>query len=538
MVTSIFRFLILALALIAAPLSAAFAQNAAALREGYIRLSLPSDAIYQGEAVILQIEYVGPEKESLDLSSLREIGSFGRETFGTRLRVINGEVVEMHTHRIEITPFQTGPAVFGPLHGSGEAAGITSNTINVEVLAPVRAAWRPSDSDIRFTQTLSNPNPWLQQQMVLDLELAYRYPLSEERLELPEFEGFRVAPVYVQKRAQGRDLQGDPRATISWRYLLYPQRSGPQTLAGARFTGTIAKSRVERAIVDLIGEASPIAVKRAEFPPSQWWLVADGVTLSEEWEGDPAAFAAGEEIERRIVVVAKNALAEQIPDVEMPRVAGLEVTRIGHKRINRISEEGSEATAVFRYRLRALRPGPAVLETLRLRWWNGAQGRAGESILPPRRLEIGEARIGDAEAAEDPGLAAGAWRKPSAFAGLDLRAQTGIGAVLAAIIGGLVWSLRREARRRGAPEGFRVRLGAALAAIRSRDSAAAHEALRALARDPEAGAEAKSLRARFEETLYKGAAPDWAGLKAEVKALGRGVEARARAAAPGVLPPL
>lgn len=534
MVRLIFGILALILTLIAAP---AFAQNAAALREGYIRLSLPSDAIYQGEAVILQIEYVGPEKESLDLSQLRKIGDLGRETFGTRLRVVNGEVVEMHTHRIEITPFETGPAVFGPLHGSGEAAGLVSNKLEVEVLKPVRAAWRPSGADISFTQKLTNPNPWLQQQMILDLELAYRYPLSEERLELPEFEGFRVAPVFVQQRAQGRDADGNPRATISWRYLLYPQRSGSQTLGGARFTGTVAKSRVERAIVDLMGEATPISVKRAEFPPSQWWLVADSLALTEEWVGDPAAFAAGEEIERQILVTAQGALAEQIPDVEMPRVQGLEVTRIGHKRINRIGETGSEATAIFRYRLRALRPGPVVLETIRLRWWNGAQGRAGEGVLPPRRLEIGAPRVGEAQA-EDPGFAAGAWRRPGAFAGLDLRAQTGIGAVLAAILGGLIWSLRRERRAAGAPEAFRKRLKAAEGAFRARDPAAAQEALRALSRDPSGGPEARALREDFEEAAQGGASPDWAKLTAGLRALGRAVEARARAAAPGALPPL
>ncbi|WP_018633577.1 BatD family protein [Neomegalonema perideroedes] len=536
MVIRLFRFLALALLVFAAPTRAQEHEiPPSALREAFIELALPSDAIYQGEAVILQIQYVGPEKESLDLSPLEKIGAFGRETFGTRLRVINGEVVELHTHRIEITPYEAGPAVFGPL----EYGGIVSNRLAVEILPPSRAAWRPTDQDIGFTQKLSNPNPWVQQQMILDLELAYRYPLSDEKLELPDFSGFRVAPVFVQQRAQGRDAAGNPRATISWRYLLYPQRSGPQVLGGARFTGIVAKSRVERAIVDLIGAETALAVKRAEFAPSQWWLVAEGLTISEEWVGgDPAAFSAGEEMERQIRVTARDALAEQIPDVEMPRVPGLEVTRIGHKRINRIGEEGSEATAIFRYRLRALRPGPVVLETIRLRWWDGDAGRAGEAVLPPRRLEIGEAKIAAAREAMDPGLAAGAWSRTGLLGGLSLKAQAGIGAGLLAALGALLWPILRRRRALAGPPDLRARLNALRAALRRRDSAALHEALRALSRDPQAGAGAGALRAAFEESAHRGEPPDWPRLRAEAGALVRALKARARAAEPGLLPPL
>ncbi len=542
MVIRMFRFP--ALALLACVLLAVFFSSARAqdreispdaLREAFIELALPSDEIYQGEAVILQIQYVGPEKESLDLSSLEKIGDLGRETFGTRLRVINGEVVELHTHRIEITPREAGPAVFGPL----ESGGIVSNRLAVEILPPARAAWRPTDQDIRFTQKLSGANPWVQQQLILDLELAYRYPLSDEKLELPDFTGFRVAPVFVQQRAQGRDAAGDPRATISWRYLLYPQRSGPQVLGGARFTGIVAKSRVERAIVDLIGEETTLAVKRAEFAPSQWWLVAEGLTISEEWVGgDPAAFSAGEEMERQIRVTARNALAEQIPDVEMSRVPGLEVTRIGHKRVNRIGEEGSEATAIFRYRLRPLRPGPVVLETIRLRWWDGASGRAGEAVLPPRRLEIGEAKIAAAREAVDPGLAAGAWSRTGLLGGLSLQARAGIGAALLAALGALLWPLLRRRRGLEGPPDLRARLRAVRGALRRRDAGALHEALRALSRDPRAGAGAGGLRARFEEDAHQGRTPDWSGLRAEFEALTRAVESRARTAEPGLLPPL
>ena len=525
------RPLLLLLTALVALLNAA---PAFALREdeGFIELSLPPGEVYQGEAVILQIQYIGPPKEEIDLTPIAAIGPLGRETFGTRLRMFNGELVELHTHRIEVTPQRVGLTSFGPLiYGP-----LTSNKLEVEVLAPQTAVWRPTEADIAFKQTLSNPNPWIQQQIVLDLELGYRHPLSDEKLELPEFAGFRVAPVLVQQRTHGRNAAGEPWATIAWRYLLYPQASGPKTLAGARFTGIISKSRTERAIVDFSGAATEIRVKPAVFPANQPWLVADSLALTEEWMGDPAQLAAGEEIERRLIVTAQGALAEQIPDVEMPRVPGLEVTRIGHKRVNRIHESGSEATAIFRYRIRAQRPGPAILDTIRLRWWNGAEGRAGEGVLPARRLEIGEPRARADSDAADPGLAPGAWREAHFLSGIGLQTRLGLGALLAGVLAALGWSLWRRRRAQGPASGLRAVLAAAESAVRRADPAGFEEALRALTRDPAAKAAAMGLRERFETAAMAGRPPDWSRLRTEFRTLRRALKTPAET--DSLLPPL
>lgn len=482
------RLLVLLLAL------SSWAGFAQAKPPSFLKLQIDNNEIVLGDTVVLEVSSTGL-LDPIDFSPLDDVAEVLRQTSGTRIAVFGGEVVEVHSLRIELVPRRLGTVLIGPL----VAGDVASNTVSVRVVEDRQIAWTPTARDIRLDQTISSHAPWLQQQLILDIRLRYRHPISEESVQLPDLTGFRVVPIYRERRTLDEDDGG--WAMIAWRYLLFPERSGEITLAGTRFVGAIAKSRAERAHFDLKAEDVVLAVRPAAFA-GEWWLVANDVSIRDEWDGDPRQLSAGDEIERTITVSADGVLAEQIPDVAMAETRGLAITPVGESRDGKVAETGSTATASFRFRVRALSPVPAFLDTVRLRWWNVAENHAEDAVLPARRIDIG---IPDRDK-----LLAAAEAEPSMFSRLRdglASAQSGLivgSGVLALLAAAAVLIVLRRSSQDPNAEALRQLVRRAAKAARRGNIETVSLTLRRLSAMPAVARAASALRERFETEMVSG----------------------------------
>jgi hypothetical protein len=395
-----------------------------------------------------------------------------RETAGTRIAVVDGQVIDISSRRIELQPHRIGLLTLGPL----QADGVVSNSVSIDITEAHTLAWTPGENDVRLTQIISEPNPWLQQQTVLDIELRTRHPISDEVAKLPVFEGFRVVPVFTERRTLE---EAEGWAKTAWRYLLFPQRSGNLTIPGASFSGVLLKSRAERGAFELVASPTPITVRPSAFGQSNWWVAASSLTLTDSWSGDPTKLSAGDEVGREITVAATGVLPEQIPDISMDETRGLSITPLGVTREGKIAGDQAQASATFRFRLRAMSPVPVFLDTVRLRWWDTVQNRAAEAIIPARRIDIG---IPDRDALVANALSEQSWRNQ-----LLAQISTFSGLAYAALVFSLALMVLPAFALWRSP-GVRYwlharRTGRDLAALAGRgDVAVFHERLRGLAR--------------------------------------------------------
>lgn len=355
--------------------------GALAKPQPFIEITLETQEAFLGDTVVIEVRWSGL-LDPLDFSVLERDAELVRQTSGTRIAVVEGQVIEIASRRIELQPLNIGILTLGPLEGDG----ITSNSVSIDVTEPRSVAWTPGADDVRLSQTISTPNPWLQQQIVLNIEFRTRYPLADEAAILPKFDDFWVVPVLVERRTL--DEEGG-WALTAWRYLLYPQRSGKLVIKGATIAGTLAKSRAERGTFELIAAPLELEVKPSAFPASSWWIAATSLTVKDEWSSDPTKLSAGDELDRIVTVNATGVLPEQLPDVVMDETQGLSITPLGVEREGKIVGDVAQATAHFRFRVRAISPIPVFLDTIRLRWWNTVADRAAEAIIPARRIDIG-----------------------------------------------------------------------------------------------------------------------------------------------------
>lgn len=467
----------------------------------WIVVRVDGDRFFLGDTIVLDIDSTGLE-DPIDFSALDKIANIGRQTAGTRIAVIGGKVVEIKSLRLEITPKAAGHVTIGPL----TAGGVSSNTIVIDVEAERPPQWIPTAEDADMTMTVSTPQPWLHQELLLDIRVRHRHPLSDDEVRLPVLGDFRVTPVFEERRTIETSDGG--WAVLAWRYLIYPQHSGLITIGAPHLDATLSRTRIERARIELA--ANPIQLDvRPAASPAQWWLPARNVAMKDQWSVEPTGLSAGDEVVRTITVEADGVRPEQIPDIVMPETRGFQITPAGVRRSGSTDDTGSKATASFDFKLRAVSPVAIFVDTVRLPWWDTGKGVAKNAIIPARRIEIG---MPDREKLiENAGGDRLADRMPAL--GWPVLAAAGLAAIMAALALFLT-------RRKRTTDPVRVLLTAAASRMRRGDANGAIEILRQLPLNHRLWPSVAKIRLEIEKGLTTGEPvqrPD--ALAAEIKKL-------------------
>lgn len=357
--------------------------------EAGIRLNTSDPEVYIGDSIIIDIEAVGLI-DALDISLLSVNADLLRETIGTRIAVVEGQVVDIHTRRMEFLPRTEGLATFGPLLGVTSRGPVRSNVLQVNVQPPNDTQWEPGPDDARIDVRVSSARPWVGQELTLDIELRHRYLITEETIDLPPLDEFDALPVFESRRTvENTDTDSAPVRVIAWRYLLWPRQSGDVQIDPAYWRGTMVRSRTSRSPIDLESTALPLNVRPRPADITGWWLPARQLSLSDRWSRDPRELTAGEEIERTLVLEADGVLASQLPVVEPLASRSMSSVSLGQTREHRLIDGRVRATAEYRFRMTARSPVPVFLDTVRVAWWDTEEDKAAEAIVPARRVNIG-----------------------------------------------------------------------------------------------------------------------------------------------------
>ena len=367
-----------------------------------VTLETDQESIYLGDSVIIDVEAIGLV-DTLDVSPLFRDADLLRETTGTRIAVINERVVEVKIRRMEFLPRKVGTAFFGPLTAEHIDGTASSNALRVNVLPAADIDWQPSIEDHALSISLSSSEPYVGQRITLDISLKHRYPITNETINLPDFAGFDVLPVYEQRRTieeavsddeenDNEKVNGKAKSSasrvIAWRYFLFPQRSGAISIGTVNWQGTMIRSRTQRGEFSLNETAPDLQVKLSASDDA-WWLPASGVRLDDAWSIDPKELTAGDEVIRTITLSAQDVLANHLPVIEPLPSRAISSTLVRQSREHKLIGEVLNATASFEFRMTAQSPIPVFLDTVRVPWWDTTSDEAQEAIIPARRINVG-----------------------------------------------------------------------------------------------------------------------------------------------------
>ena len=355
--------------------------------DAYIRLESETTNVFTGDAIIIDIEHAGLiDPPSFD--RLRETTNFERETYGTRIAVIKGRVVEISIRRMEFSASEPGTYLFGPL----DSDGVISNSISVKVLPADNSSWSASEQDAVISMSVTPSDATLYQMLTLDIKLRHRFPIADESIQLPDLDGFETRTLATARRTISFNYMRE----INWKILLFPQQSGSQTIGPVHWSGTLVRSRTERAQFERRSQPLELQILPAsvtstgsESSTDSWWLPANNLQLSEEWSKDVRELTAGEEITRTITLKANGVTSGQLPQPQILESRAITQTLIDTQRKEAVVADSITSTAVFTYRVNAQSPIPVFLDTVRVPWWNIGSQQAEQAVIPARRINIG-----------------------------------------------------------------------------------------------------------------------------------------------------
>jgi hypothetical protein len=381
-----------------------------------------------GETVSLQVTAEGQNPASPDFSVLEaDFELLGRST-SSQLSLVAGQSVARTTWTIELEPRRAGILRIPPLAvGTAATAPLTLTVTE----APGGASG--DAEDIVLEMEITPRQPYVHQPVQLVLRLLYAVALTEGNLREPEVTGAALTRV-GQDRSYAADRHGRRYQVVERVFSLRPERSGELIVGAAEFRGRALRPTARRSLMDpglrvsarAAAERLTVRPRPASFHGD--WLPARSLHVEDEVLTGATGARVGEPLTRVVRLYAEGLGLDQMPDLEHPALAGVQVypdRPIGHGR-----ETGGWLSAEREYRFALVpeRAGELELPELRIPWWDVIADQAREAVLPARRVPVAAAPgspalalVPDASAeaeGADTATDTGLWRAASLALGL------------------------------------------------------------------------------------------------------------------------
>ncbi len=329
---------------------------------------------------------------------------------------VNGNAQTSVTWEIGLMPLRPGeqeiPAIrFG--NDSSEPLKITvvENTAD-QVEGDTASATDLPDFTIAVKMDDSHLQRYVQQQIVYDVIITDAGGLQGGEPQFEDSADWMIKslgqPEISMVNENGRRVR-----KISFKYALFPQKSGELKLPDVLFNGFAinhnAGNRFNVFNDDLLGISlnmpsvfgSEIPVRLSASgvmidilpPPAQykgnWWLPAENVTLNARWIEANPLFKAGESYTREITLKAVGVAESQLPDIKLPQLPGWK--QYPEKSLTKSVIENGLLTAVQTTKIVYIpqNTGVLTLPEISVEWFNVNNGKIEKTVLPATQIEVG-----------------------------------------------------------------------------------------------------------------------------------------------------
>lgn len=376
----------------------------------------------QGETFVLTLELIdGDDKGNPDLSVLDK--DFIVYSVGTAFnyKFINGVSSKSRQWQIALMPKNSGSIEIPSIQMDNLATQpITLNVVPAnqalsgEQNNPNQPAQNANRPKFDMVAKVENTNPYVQQQIDYTITI---YDTGGLQGDAPQFidDGNNDwiikslgSPTIGSKIVNGRSLR-----EITFRYALFPQKSGTLKTPEVRFQGYyLTRSRgFNDPFDDLFGgnlggigfadmfatrnpvllTAAPQSIKVRPIPSengSNWWLPAKQVALMAEWEPRQPQFKVGEAVSRTIYLKAVGVAENQLPDIRFAQTPDLK--QYPDKAISSSGLENGQVVAVKKITNVYIptTSGAQTIPEIALDWFNVQTNQMERAVLPAVNIEV------------------------------------------------------------------------------------------------------------------------------------------------------
>jgi hypothetical protein len=345
------------------------------------RAWLDRDSIAAGETVTLNIETTSAVSVSPDYTPLQRDFFLTGHTSRREFELVDGESRQRTLYAVALQPRREGLVTIPSLSvGNERTQPLSLQVAGRATQVPARAG-----DDVFIESGADDQAPYVQQAVGWVVRLYSAAPLVSGQLDQAAPEG--AALQRVGDDAQyAREIAGRRYSVVERRYLLIPERSGTLTVPGASFegrgTGGFFDDLFGNRGGELRAQAAPrfLQVRPAPANAPQPWLPLHDLQL--RYQSTPQELRTGSAATLTVEAVADGATAAQMPELQLPAIAGVQVFPDPVQADERFVDGRPRVKLTRRFSLVPSRAGQARLSGMRLQWWDVRAGAVRTASLP------------------------------------------------------------------------------------------------------------------------------------------------------------
>ena len=339
-----------------------------------------------------------------DVSILDKDFFVGQGSQLSNTTIVNGQIRRSKTWTFVLMPRSAGKLTIPSISIGSERSDPLMITVSEPSYAP------PGEADVFVTSEVDFDKTYVQAQVLLTVKIYRAVATRQPALREPVISGVEtLSELAGDDRSYEAIIDGTAYQVVERVYALYPQESGEIEISPARFEARVLRNGRITGRKMYESESQSVTVLPVPAPPVDYedavWLPARSLQLFEDWSAQTDEIQAGEPLTRHITTSVLGQLETQIPALDPPSVAGINVYPDKPELSRRIESGGIRGVRKDQYALIATGDGAVVLPALEVPWWNIATGEWQVARLPERSINIlpsGEPAPAEPEAAAVP----------------------------------------------------------------------------------------------------------------------------------------
>jgi len=366
-----------------------------------INTTVDRTRLAEGETLNLMLEVQGQVSGQPDTKALEKDFEVLGTASGSQMTITNGAVDARTTWTISLQPKHSGTIAIPIL----EIHGQKTTAINVEV---TKAAQADADSgaDVFIETEVTPESPYVQGEVRYTIRIHHAVQLAGAELIDPVIDGAIVRKTEGD-REYYKTINDRRYRVIQIDYTLFPQSSGelviPEAVLNARvrpqgqrnrsFGGFFGDGSFDRfsnsRSVSVRSKPHTLNIRpKPKENKGAHWLPARQLSLIEEWDVPKDEIRVGEPITRTLELSALGLTAEQLPDLNVPDIEGVNSYPDKPQNLTQDTKNGVVSQKTRRIAFVPTQAGKFTIPAMEVFWWDTEKDQQQRVELPERSFSI------------------------------------------------------------------------------------------------------------------------------------------------------
>ncbi|KAG1658111.1 hypothetical protein GQR58_023145 [Nymphon striatum] len=362
-----------------------------------VKASLNQSTVFEGDQITLNIQSDQNNNAQPDLKPLQKDFDIQGSSTSSQINIINGSRSFKKVWTIELVPKSVGQLEIPEITVGREKTNAVS--VTVANLPPEVAAETSKHIFIESSVDLDNKETYVQQQIPYTVKLYYDSAMQTGEVFSPQIENANI-------RALGNDKKYQVVRRIALSGGDSPKlrkRMDETDMLNQFFGGQNRNPFVNTPFDEFFGRRSigpsrPFSVSGESLDvnvlpvPESFkghaWLPAEDLIMTDSWTEAPPELKVGEPVTRKLILQAKGLASSQIPDINIPKPAGMKVYVDQDK-----SETPNDGNTIYGIRQIDInyipsKDGKVVIPEINVDWWDVHNKEQKTFTLPEWSLSV------------------------------------------------------------------------------------------------------------------------------------------------------